>query len=69
MALVLHAEKTNTRRFSSKIEKPKKAEKKIKKLHVLLKKHAGRSKGRITVRHQDDKESYGSSLNHPECRF
>lgn len=52
MALILHAEKTNTRRFSSKIEKPKKAEKKIKKLQVLLKKHAGRSRGRITVRHQ-----------------
>lgn len=50
--LIQYKEKTNTRRFSSKMEKPKKTEKIAKGLHVLLKKHAGRSKGRITVRHQ-----------------
>lgn len=52
MALIQYQEKTNTRRFSSKIEKPKKVGKGIKSLKVLLKKHAGRSKGRVTVRHQ-----------------
>lgn len=52
MALIEYKEKTNTRRFSSKIEKPAKTGKKIKSLHILLKKHAGRSKGRVTVRHQ-----------------
>ncbi len=52
MALIEYKEKTNTRRFSSRIEKPKKTGKKIKALQTLLKKHAGRSKGRVTVRHQ-----------------
>lgn len=50
--LIEYKEKTNTRRFSSKIVKPKKTGKKVKALHTLLKKHAGRSKGRVTVRHQ-----------------
>lgn len=52
MALVEYKEKTNTRRFSSRIEKPEKADKRPSGLHVVLKKHAGRSKGRVTVRHQ-----------------
>ena len=50
--LIQYKEKTNTRRFASKIVKPKKAEKRVKSLHGLLQKHAGRSKGKITVRHQ-----------------
>jgi large subunit ribosomal protein L2 len=52
MALVQYKEKTQTRRFASKMEKPKKTGKVIKGLTVILKKHAGRSRGRVTVRHQ-----------------
>lgn len=50
--LVNYSEKTRTRRFASKMEKPKKNPTAPKALKVLLQKHSGRSKGRITVRHQ-----------------
>jgi len=56
MALIQYKEKTRTRRFASKIEKPKKTDKAPKGLKVLLTKHSGRSKGRITVRHQGGRE-------------
>ncbi len=53
MALVQYSEKTNTRRFSSKLEKPKKVEGAPKGLKSLLKKHSGKnSSGRLTVRGQ-----------------
>ncbi len=53
MALIQYKESTPSRRFASKMEKPKKSEEASpKKLKVLLKKHAGRSNGRITVRGQ-----------------
>ncbi len=53
MALIQYQEKTQTRRFASKIEKPKNTGKKLTHgLAVLLKKHAGRSGGKVTVRHQ-----------------
>ncbi len=49
--LIQYKEKTQTRRFASKMEKPSKNPNAPKALKVLLKKHAGRSGGRITVRH------------------
>lgn len=52
MALIQYAEKTQTRRFASKIVKPKKNPSSVKGLKVLLQKHSGRSKGRVTVRHK-----------------
>lgn len=52
MALVQYAEKTRTRRFASKLVKPKKNFSTPKNLKVLLKKHSGRSGGKVTVRHQ-----------------
>lgn len=52
MALVQYKEKTKTRRFASRMEKPKKYKESPKSLKVLLDKHSGRSRGRITVRHQ-----------------
>lgn len=51
MALITYKEKTNTRRFASKMEKPKKS-KKIRSLMGILRKHSGRSLGQVTVRHQ-----------------
>ncbi len=54
--LIQYKEKTNTRRFASKIVKPKKTEKRMKSLQVLLDKHAGRSRGRVTVRHQGGRQ-------------
>ena len=55
--LVQYAEKTKTRRFSSKMMKPKNNAEKKPGLKVILKKHAGRSSnGRITVRHQGGRE-------------
>ena len=50
--LIQYKEKTNNRRFASKMAKPAKNDKAPKKLKVLLKKHAGRSGGKVTVRHQ-----------------
>lgn len=50
--LTQYKEKTNTRRFASKMMKPKKNFDAPKGLKVLLQKHSGRSGGRITVRHQ-----------------
>lgn len=52
MALIKYSEKSNTRRFASKIDRAGKNDKAPKKLKVLLQKHSGRSGGKITVRHQ-----------------
>lgn len=52
MALVKYKENTKTRRFASKMEKPKKNKTVIKKLRSILQKHSGRSNGTVTVRHQ-----------------
>lgn len=52
MALIAYKEKTPSRRFATKIEKPKKVIKRIKALTTLLPKKSGRSGGTITVRHQ-----------------
>lgn len=52
MALRAYAEKTNTRRFMTRMEKPKKNGKRVKGLTSILQKHSGRSGGTITVRHQ-----------------
>ena len=52
MAVIMYAEKTPTRRFASKIEKPKRVAKRDKKLLTTLPKKSGRSNGKITVRHQ-----------------
>lgn len=52
MALIQYKENTKTRRFASKIEKPKKNGKRIKALTVLLPKKSGRSGGKVSVRHQ-----------------
>lgn len=50
--LVYYREKTPTRRFASKIEKPEKSGQKIKSLISILPKKSGRSAGKVTVRHQ-----------------
>ncbi len=52
MSLVLYKDNTRTRRFASKMEKPKKNLSAPRGLKVLLTKHAGRSHGVVTVRHQ-----------------
>lgn len=52
MALIQYKEATPTRRFASKMEKPKTNPDAPKRLKVLLDKHAGRSRGKVTVRHQ-----------------
>ncbi len=52
MALIQYKEKTKTRRFASKLARPKKSGKLIRALKTLLQKHSGRSKGVVTVRHQ-----------------
>lgn len=52
MALIQYKEKTKTRRFASKIMRPKKNFKAPKSLKVILVKHSGRSGGKVTVRHQ-----------------
>lgn len=52
MALINYAEKTNTRRFASHINRAGKSLSPQRKLRGLLKKHAGRSGGKVTVRHQ-----------------
>lgn len=50
--LIAYKEKTQTRRFASRLFKPKKNANAPKKLKSLLPKKAGRSGGKITVRHQ-----------------
>lgn len=52
MALIEYIEKTNTRRFASKIVKPKKNLYAPRSLMVILPKRSGRSGGKVTVRHQ-----------------
>lgn len=52
MALINYKENTRTRRFASKMEKPKKMGKFNKSLVKILSKNSGRSNGRVTVRHQ-----------------
>lgn len=56
MAIKQYKEKTNTRRFASKLIRAGKAEKIVRKLRVILQKHSGRSGGHITVRHQGGRE-------------
>lgn len=50
--LVPYKEKTPTKRFATRLVKPKKNDQIPKSLKVILKKHAGRSGGKVTVRHQ-----------------
>lgn len=52
MSLVQYSEKTNTRRFASRMEKPKKGSGRQKRLTAILPKKSGRLNGQITVRHQ-----------------
>ncbi|MBI4037331.1 50S ribosomal protein L2 [Candidatus Daviesbacteria bacterium] len=52
MALINYKEKTKTRRFASKLERPKKNGSAPKSLRTILVKHSGRSHGTVTVRHQ-----------------
>lgn len=52
MALIKYREKSNTRRFASKIDRAGKNKEAPKSLRVILQKHSGRSGGKITVRHQ-----------------
>lgn len=51
MALIAYKEKTRTRRFATKIEKPKRVPL-DKSLVVILPKKSGRLNGKMTVRHQ-----------------
>lgn len=50
--LILYKENTRTRRFASKLVRAGKNPHAPKALRVVLKKHSGRSQGKITVRHQ-----------------
>ena len=50
--LIAYKEKTQTRRFASRLLKPKNNPNAPKKLKSLLPKKSGRSGGKITVRHQ-----------------
>lgn len=52
MPLILYPEKTQTRRFASRMERAGRLENVPGKLRPIVKKHAGRSRGRVTVRHQ-----------------
>ncbi|OGE30883.1 50S ribosomal protein L2 [Candidatus Daviesbacteria bacterium RIFCSPHIGHO2_01_FULL_44_29] len=54
--LINYKEKTRTRRFASKMQKPHTNPDAPKALKVLLKKHAGRSGGKMTVRHQGGRQ-------------
>ncbi len=54
--LIDYKEKTRTRRFASKMVKPKKNPNAPKNLMELLDKHSGRSHGRVTVRGQGGRE-------------
>jgi large subunit ribosomal protein L2 len=56
MALIKYHEKTNTRRFASKLSRPKRSVEAIKGLISILPKKSGRSGGRVTVRHQGGRE-------------
>lgn len=56
MALVQFNEKTNTRRFGSKIEKPKKMKNEMRSLRSILPKRSGRSLGQVMVRHQGGRQ-------------
>lgn len=52
MSLIPYAEKTRTRRFASRLEKPAKNPDAPKGLKVILQKKSGRASGRVTVRHK-----------------
>lgn len=52
MALISYKEKTKTRRFASKLSRPKRQAKAPGGLWSILQKNSGRSRGKITVRHQ-----------------
>ncbi len=52
MALISYKENTPTRRFMTKLERPKKQGKLLNSLAVILPKKSGRAQGRVTVRHQ-----------------
>lgn len=56
MGIALYSEKTNTRRFASKMMKPKRYAKKLKGLISILPKKSGRSHGRVTVRGQGGRQ-------------
>lgn len=50
--LIEYKENTKTRRFASKLERPKRADRRVKSLTSILPKKSGRLSGRVTVRHQ-----------------
>ncbi len=52
MAIIAYKEKTPTRRFATRLVRPEKNEDAPKNLRVILKKHAGRSGGKVSVRGQ-----------------
>lgn len=52
MTLITYPEKTPTRRFASKIDRPTKSKVVPQGLRVILPKKSGRAGGKITVRHQ-----------------
>src|SRR5947207_830607 len=54
--IVTYSENTNTRRFASKMMKPKKNAKAPKGLKSILVKQSDRSKGRVTVRGQGGRQ-------------
>lgn len=56
MALIEYKEKTNTRRFASKITRAGKNETSPRHLKTILAKKSGRSHGTVTVRHQGGRE-------------
>lgn len=54
--LIQYREKTRTRRFASKLLRPKKHSKRVKSLVAILPKRSGRSGGKVTVRHQGGRQ-------------
>ncbi|MBI2011304.1 50S ribosomal protein L2 [Candidatus Daviesbacteria bacterium] len=56
MALIPYKEKTQTRRFASRMQHPIKVLTSPKALKFLLSKHSGRSHGKVTVRHQGGRQ-------------
>lgn len=56
MALVEYKQTTNTKRFASRLERPKKVDLAPRSLRAMLPKISGRSGGTITVRHQGGRE-------------
>ncbi|KKS13053.1 MAG: 50S ribosomal protein L2 [Candidatus Daviesbacteria bacterium GW2011_GWB1_41_5] len=56
MALIQYKEKTNTRRFASKLVRAGKGERNVRALKFILPKKSGRSFGEVTVRHQGGRE-------------